>query len=68
MGNLTAFDLCSLTWGNLPQQDAGTVLSRMSSRVCGPQNSEHSLTIQKRNVADMIGPFMFMLMFARGAP
>src|SRR3954451_118807 len=29
---------------------------------------QHAHVIQKRNVAEMIGPFMFMLMFARCAP
>jgi hypothetical protein len=36
--------------------------------VWNPPTPETHRINQKRNVAEMIGPFMFILMFARGAP
>ena len=46
---------CRANWGVI---SAGPVAIRPKARIIG----------QKRNVAEMIGPFMFILMFARCAP
>jgi 7-alpha-hydroxysteroid dehydrogenase len=42
----------------------------LTSRTRSPQGRADSAchAVQNRNVADMIGPFRFMLMLARGAP